>query len=140
MPARRRTVHTMSEPRRVIPPAMSEHKTEQKPPWTPSISTQRIALLFLIVSSAAWIAVELFDFELPRSLVGIGLFSVVIGTSLYQLRQTYRPEASKTEPGRLQRMTSFGISQETVKGRLLLFAAWWGIGLLVAGVLIMLFG
>lgn len=47
---------------------------------------------------------------------------------------------SKAEPGRLQRMTSFGISQETVKGRLFLFAAWWGIWLLVAGVLFMLVG
>ena len=47
---------------------------------------------------------------------------------------------SKAEPGRLQRMTSFGISQETVKGRLFLFASWWGIWLLVAGVLFMLVG
>ena len=119
---------------------MSEHQPEQQPRWTPSISTQRIALLFMIVSSGVWIAVGLFDFEFPRSLVGIGLFSVVIGTSLYQLRRTYRPAMSKTEPGRLQKMTSFGISQETVKGRLFLFAAWWGIWLLVAGVLFMLFG
>lgn len=87
-----------------------------------------------------WIAVALFDFEFPRSLVGIGLFSVVIGTSLYQLRRTYRPAMSEPEPGRLQKMTSFGISQETVKGRLFLFASWWGIWLLVAGVLFMLVG
>ena len=120
---------------------MSEHQTEQQPPWTPSISTQRIALLFMIVSSAVWIAMALFDFEFPRSLVGIGLFSVVVGTSLYQLRRRYRPAMSETEPGRLQRMTSFGISQETVTGRLLLSAAWWGISLLVAGVLLVrLFG
>ena len=128
----------MSKPPRVIPP-MSDHKTEQNPPWTSSIPTQRFGLLFLIVSSAVWIAVGLTNFEFPRSLVGIGLFSVVIGTSLYQLRKTYRPQVSKTEPGRLERMASFGISQETVKGRLLVFAAWfifWCLMIIILGKLL----
>ena len=119
---------------------MSEHKTEQKTGWTPSTSTRRTMNLVLIACAAMLLVLELFDFEFPLSLVQIGLWALVIGVSLNELRKTYRPEVSEPEPGRLERVMSLGISRETVRGRLLHLAVWWGIGLLVAWVLVVRLG
>lgn len=96
--------------------------------------------LVLIACAAMLLVLELFDFEFPLSLVGIGIFVGLIGLWLNMLRRTYRPEVSKTEPGRLERMASFGISQETMKGRALVFAVWTIIWCLMIIILSMAFG
>ena len=67
---------------------MSEHETERKPRF--SNSTMRTLNLLVLACAALLLVLELLDFDPPLSLLQIGLWVLVIGLCLYQLRKTPR--------------------------------------------------